>query len=127
MILPDCKRNSHISISYPQLTSYREKSEDLTTHIVFDGLDTFAEIKLCGEHIANTDNQFRQYVLDITSALNGCSADDPTLEVKFGAAPNITEAIAAEPGQETWPGGVNQVYQIPNRWFVRKEQNDFGW
>jgi beta-mannosidase len=27
----------------------------------------------------------------------------------------------------TYISGVNQVFQFPNRWFVRKEQSDFGW
>ena len=39
----------------------------------------------------------------------------------------IVDEIAAQPGQETWPFGVEQVYEFPNRQFVRKEQSDFGW
>lgn len=37
------------------------------------------------------------------------------------------DQIAAEPGQETWPYGVEIVYEFPNRQFIRKEQSDFGW
>ena len=39
----------------------------------------------------------------------------------------IANQIAAEPGQETWPYGVEIVYEFPNRQFIRKEQSDFGW
>ena len=26
-----------------------------------------------------------------------------------------------------WPFGVQQVFEFPNREFMRKEQSDFGW
>ena len=39
----------------------------------------------------------------------------------------IADQIAAEPNQETWPYGVEIVYEFPNRQFIRKEQSDFGW
>lgn len=57
--------------------------------------------------------------------LNNCTA--PTLSVNFGSAPLIASQIAAEPNQETWPYGVEIVYEFPNRQFIRKEQSDFGW
>ena len=39
----------------------------------------------------------------------------------------IADRIVAEPGQETWPYGVEIVYEFPHRQFIRKEQSDFGW
>ena len=39
----------------------------------------------------------------------------------------IADQIAAQPSQETWPMGVEIVYEFPNRQFIRKEQSDFGW
>ena len=39
----------------------------------------------------------------------------------------IADQIAAQPGQETWPMGVEIIYEFPNRQFIRKEQSDFGW
>lgn len=109
------------------LTGYRETSEDVATYLVFNGLDTYATIEFCGEYVASTDNQFRQYVFDISDFISSCDEAEPLLTVNFGAAPNITEAIANEPDQETWPSGVNGVYEFPNRWFARKQQSDFGW
>ncbi|KAL6851836.1 glycoside hydrolase family 2 protein [Trichoderma novae-zelandiae] len=109
------------------LTGRRQTSNDLASYLVFNGLDTYAAVEFCGEHIGNADNQFRQWVFDISEVLASCTAPQPLLTVKFGATPNISAAIAAEPGQETWPAGINEVYEIPNRWFVRKEQSDFGW
>jgi beta-mannosidase len=109
------------------LTGRRQTSEDLASYLVFNGLDTYAAVEFCGQHIGNADNQFRQWVFDISEVLASCTSPQPQLAVKFGATPNISAAIAAEPGQETWPDGINEVYEIPNRWFVRKEQSDFGW
>ena len=39
----------------------------------------------------------------------------------------IADQIAVEPGQETWPYGIEIIYEFPNRQFIRKEQSDFGW
>ncbi|KAL1305082.1 hypothetical protein AAFC00_002016 [Neodothiora populina] len=97
-----------------------------STWLLFNGLDTFTSISLCGEHIASTSNQFRQYWFDVSAPMASCSGD-PILSINFGSAPNIANDIAAEPGQETWPFGVQQTYEFPNRWFIRKEQSDFGW
>jgi beta-mannosidase len=99
----------------------------LSTYLVFNGLDTFANVQFCGHTVGNTNNQFRQYVFDITKIAASCHQPKPELVVKLGPTPNISDAIAAEPGQETWPSGINEVYEFPNRWFVRKEQSDFGW
>ena len=95
------------------------------TYLLFNGLDTFTSIDLCGQHVASTNNQFRQYYFDVTDILQGCS--NTTLSINFGSAPDIAQSIANEPGQETWPYGVKIPFEIPNRQFIRKEQNDFGW
>lgn len=49
------------------------------------------------------------------------------LSINFGSAPMIADQISAQPGQETWPYGVEIIYEFPNRQFIRKEQSDFGW
>lgn len=97
-----------------------------STWLRFDGLDTFAAVSFCGQHVANTDNQFRQWWFDVTAILSSCHEADRVLSLNFGSAPLIANAIAAEPAQETWPYGPQMVYEFPNRWFIRKEQSDFG-
>ena len=57
--------------------------------------------------------------------LSNCTST--TLSIDFGSAPMIADQIAAQPSQETWPNGVEIVYEFPNRQFIRKEQSDFGW
>jgi len=98
-----------------------------STWLLFNGLDTFASVDFCGEHVASTDNQFRQYWFDITELLDQCDIQDRVLSINFGSAAKIANDIANQPGQEVWPAGVQQLYQFVNRWFVRKEQSDFGW
>ena len=71
-----------------------------STWLVFDGLDTFTSISLCGQHVASTNNQFRQYWFDVSDVVSGCTSN-LTLDVNFGSAPNIANAIAEEPGQES--------------------------
>ena len=95
------------------------------TFLLFDGLDTFTSIQLCDQHVASTNNQFRQYFFDVTDILADC--EDPTLSLNFGSAPNIALETANEPDQEQWPYGVEIPFEIPNRQFIRKQQNDFGW
>ncbi|KAL5429282.1 hypothetical protein PMIN06_012743 [Paraphaeosphaeria minitans] len=96
-----------------------------STWLVFNGLDTFTSIDFCGEHVAATNNQFRQYYFDVSALLQSC--DSPILSINFGSAPIIANATRAIPGQETWPFGVQQLYEFPNREYIRKEQSDFGW
>ncbi|KAI5369123.1 putative glycoside hydrolase, family 2, immunoglobulin-like beta-sandwich, beta-mannosidase [Septoria linicola] len=98
-----------------------------STWLLFNGLDTFTSISFCGQHVASTNNQFRQYWFDVSSLVSGCEQDDQVVEINFGSAANIADEIANQPGQETWADGIMQLYQFPNRWFVRKEQSDFGW
>lgn len=96
------------------------------THLLFQGLDTFTSINLCNKHVASTNNQFRQYVFDVTSFVTKCNSD-LSLTINFGSAPQIAQDIADQPGQETWPYGTEIPFEIPNRQFIRKQQNDFGW
>ena len=102
-----------------------DTTAEAQTWLLFNGLDTFTSVEFCGQHVAATNNQFRQYYFDVSSLLSNCST--PVLSLNFGSATNIADTIAAEPGQETWPYGVEIIYEFPNRQFIRKEQSDFGW
>ena len=100
-------------------------SDKTQTWLLFNGLDTFTSIEFCERHVAATNNQFRQYYFDVSDFLADCPA--PVLSINFGSAPLIVDAIAAEPGQETWPYSVEIAFEFLNRQFIRKEQSDFGW
>ena len=92
-----------------------ETRNETQTWLLFNGLDTFTSIDFCGQHVAATNNQFRQYFFDVSSHLSDCPSELPILSIDFGSAPMIADAIAAEPGQETWPYGVEIIYEFPNR------------
>ncbi|KAJ5164371.1 Glycoside hydrolase superfamily [Penicillium coprophilum] len=94
--------------------------------LVFNGLDTFTTIEFCGQFIGTTNNQFRQYTFDISNALKRCKGS-PSVSLEFGSATKIANAIAADPSSQKWPSGVQGTFEFPNRWYIRKEQSDFGW
>ncbi|KAH8890148.1 glycoside hydrolase family 2 protein [Thozetella sp. PMI_491] len=95
--------------------------------LLFNGLDTFADISFCGHPVAKTDNQFRQYFFDVTNIAQNCTSTAPELRVLFASVPAAAIGIAQLPGQETWPRYVQNVFEFTDRQFVRKEQSDFGW
>jgi beta-mannosidase len=79
------------------------------TWLLFDGLDTFASIELCGKHVASTNNQFRQWWFDVSDIVDDtCAGEDggAVLSMNFGSAPKIADDIAGEAGAETWPDRV---------------------
>lgn len=112
------------------LTGLQRTNTNATTYLLFNGLDTVADIWLCGQRIGSTDNQFRQYFFDVTSTLSSSScpvSNDPELRVQLFSAPGVAYSRAAEPGAETWPWGVEGLFEFVHRPFIRKEQSDFGW
>ncbi|KAL9130089.1 MAG: hypothetical protein Q9217_001648 [Psora testacea] len=111
--------------TYSSLISGLDTSDNTQTWLLFNGLDTFTSIEFCGQHVASTNNQFRQYFFDVSELVR--SGTTHILSINFGSAPMIAAQIAALPNQETWPYGVEILYEIPNRQFIRKEQSDFGW
>ncbi|KAJ4390105.1 hypothetical protein N0V93_007578 [Gnomoniopsis smithogilvyi] len=107
---------------------HREPNASTTTYLVFDGLDTIANIFLCGQGVASTNNQFRQYFFDVSAILSSCPTNkDPELLVEFSSAPGAAYNLAAQPGAETWPWSVEGRFEFLHRPFLRKEQSDFGW
>lgn len=76
------------------LTGYRNKDKDVSTWLVFDGLDTYSTIKLCDQIVATADNQFKQWSFDVSSALHACKSD-PVLSINFGSVPRIINKLNA--------------------------------
>ncbi|KAL7784308.1 glycoside hydrolase family 2 protein [Trichoderma ceciliae] len=99
----------------------------LASWLVFEGLDTFCEIKLCGQTVSNTKNQFRKYTFDVSDILPQCSGD-PVLSLNFGSAIKIVLDIAQNEGPaylNSANGYSNQEFQ--GRVYMRKQESDFGW
>lgn len=107
---------------------HRESNTSTITYLLFDGLDTIANIYLCGQPVASTNNQFRQYFFDVSATLSSCPTnEDPELLVEFLSAPGAAYSLASQPGAETWPWSVEGRFEFLHRPFIRKEQSDFGW
>ncbi|PHH66617.1 hypothetical protein CDD81_6454 [Ophiocordyceps australis] len=104
-----------------------DKQARLSTFLIFDGLDTFANISLCAHPVASTNNQFRQWRFNVSAIMASCADGAPELKVDFASAPKMADWLAAQPGAETWPWLVQGLFEFPNRAFIRKEQSDFGW
>jgi beta-mannosidase len=81
----------------------------------FEGLDTFAEVKLNGHLILNADNMFREWSVDVGPSLH---PGDNLLEVVF-RSPVLRAEEAAAARTPEWPGGPRVA--------VRKAACHFGW
>ena len=74
-------------------SSSSSSSNALQTWLVFEGLDTFAHIQLCGQQVANTDNMYRKYSFDVSHILARCHAS-VDMSINFGSASKIVLDIA---------------------------------
>ncbi|GGX14567.1 beta-mannosidase [Streptomyces malachitofuscus] len=83
------------------------------TDLVFDGLDTVAEILLDGRPLGSVRNMHRSYRFDVTG-LSG------RLTVRFACAYAEAEAVRGAVGER--PGAYAEPYQ-----YVRKMACSFGW
>lgn len=102
---------------YSRELAARPAGDDERVDLVFDGLDTVAEISLGGRRIGSTANQHRGYRFDVRPYLSG---EAQQLEVLFRSALETAEAeqerIGARPG--AYPHPLNMV---------RKMACSFGW
>lgn len=84
--------------------------------LVFDGLDTYANVYLNGKLILKADNMFRQWRADVKTILH---SGNNQLRVVFQSAQNVVDSLAKK----------DLPYVIPDnpRAYVRKAQYHFGW
>ncbi|MBV7695749.1 glycoside hydrolase family 2 protein [Streptomyces sp. TRM70350] len=83
------------------------------TDLVFEGLDTAAEILVDGQRLGSVRNMHRSYRFDVTG-LHG------RLTVRFASAYTEAEAVRGRLGER--PGAYAEPYQ-----YVRKMACSFGW
>ncbi|MBW0514543.1 hypothetical protein O181_054258 [Austropuccinia psidii MF-1] len=118
-------------------TTFQLAQQDWSTadrfYLVFKGLDTFCEIELAGQKIGSTNNSFRSWVFDVTSALKDSRhRSSISLSLKFASAWTTATRIANEPPQPWYSKDVGydnliDTYEYDSRNWVRKQQSDFGW
>ncbi|MEJ5996420.1 glycoside hydrolase family 2 protein [Pedobacter sp. Du54] len=84
-------------------------------HLVFDGLDTYADVYLNGKLLLRADNMFRQWQIDVKQQLKPTNI----LLVRFYSAQRKVDSLAK----------ANLPFLIPDhpRAYVRKAQFHFGW
>lgn len=89
--------------------------------LVFEGLDTFAHVKLNGKTILTTDNMFLPYRVDVTYALS--SESEQHLEIEFDSALLKARDIRTQHPEHKFVGFNGD----PARMAVRKAQYHWGW
>ncbi|KAJ7816754.1 glycoside hydrolase family 2 protein [Mycena olivaceomarginata] len=103
----------------PALDSFNASDQLL---LVFHGLDTIANITVADQPVAWVNNQFRQYVFDV-SFLNAMGAGN--LTVAFESAYYYGLNVSMRPDAETIIGDTFEV--AADRAYIRKIASDFGW
>jgi beta-mannosidase len=114
--------------SYRCQFSTHPQKEGTRTALIFEGLDTFATVKLNGIPILSSDNMFISYHIDITSHLVPVSSPSALniLKIDFDSALARGKAI-----QKEKEAGGEHVYNARQggieRLGVRKAQYHWGW
>jgi beta-mannosidase len=95
---------------------------DGVVHVLaFDGLDTFAKVKLNGEIILESDNMFIPYRLDITKKLEVRANN--YLEIDFASARLEAIKLKEQYPDHKWVGFNGDMARLA----VRKAQYHWGW
>ncbi|KAI0267102.1 glycoside hydrolase [Gloeopeniophorella convolvens] len=96
------------------------------TLLVFYGIDTIANITLAGHPVAWVNNQFQQYVFDVSDALAKPLGRNTNLTIALESAYWYGLNVTSRPDAETFP--INEDFEYPTiRNYIRKIQSDFGW
>lgn len=95
--------------------------DDAAIDLVFDGLDTFATVRLDGKVILESDNMFLAHRVNITKALE--AEGDHMLEIEFDCALLKARELRNQDPSHKWVGFNGD----PSRLAVRKAQYHWGW
>ncbi|WP_299536257.1 glycoside hydrolase family 2 protein [uncultured Streptomyces sp.] len=99
--------------AWSYVTALSHDSGHERTDLVFEGLDTAAQITLDGREVGSTRNMHRVHRFDVTGAAG-------ELEVRFTSAYDEAEAVRAVTGDRP------NVYPEPFQ-YIRKMASSFGW
>lgn len=95
----------------------RQLLAEEAVHLVAEGLDTYATIRINGKHVATTANMFIEHRFEIKRFLR---VGKNSIEIEFDSP--ITRSRALEKKH-----GRLDVALEPHRVYVRKAQYSFGW
>lgn len=107
--------------------SFRIDSADLRQEhlqLVFEGLDTYADIRLNDRPLASTDNMFRRWRFDVKELL---VPGENSLEIRFNSVfkVNMPTYLAAPYRLQAWPN--NDQSDIYLSVYSRKAGFHYGW
>lgn len=91
--------------------------------LVFDGLDTFATVRLDGQVILESTNMFLGHRLDITEAVKSGAERQHMLEIEFDCAQLKARDLRSKDPQHKWEGFNGDMARLA----VRKAQYHWGW
>ena len=102
-------------------------SESIKSHtLVFDGLDTFANVSLNNHALGQSSNAFLRFDVDVPAGLLRSGIDANELTVSFTNPEAVGQTAAAEYPIPLREFRANR-YSYSGRPFVRKSQTHFGW
>lgn len=105
-------------VTLPQV----EEAKQATVHVLaFDGLDTFATVRLNGKTILESDNMFVPHRVDVTNDLKPQAEN--FLEIDFKSARLEAIKIREAHPEHTWVGFNGDMSRLA----VRKAQYHWGW
>lgn len=98
---------------------FEYKSNGLRAQLVFQGLDTYADVYLNDEPLLRSENMFHVHKIDVTERLSS-----GTNAVLLRFSPALRESRKAE----SQHGGVKPQWNgDPSRLYARKAQYHYGW
>lgn len=98
-----------------------EASKGVKAVLAFDGLDTFAVVRLDGRTILRSDNMFLPHRVDVSEQLQGGS--EHHLEIVFDSALLKAREIKKKHPDHKWTGFNGDMARLA----VRKAQYHWGW
>jgi beta-mannosidase len=104
-----------------KLPKTTETADGIVHVLAFDGLDTFATVKLNGKTILKSDNMFIPHRVDVTGKLT--SKSDNILEIEFASARLEAIKIKDQHPEHKWVGFNGDMSRLA----VRKAQYHWGW
>ncbi|KAL5115715.1 hypothetical protein ACEQ8H_006427 [Pleosporales sp. CAS-2024a] len=104
-----------------QLPDVQQAKDGIFHVLAFDGLDTFAKVKLNGEMILESDNMFIPHRIDVSNKLKVDSRN--VVEIDFASARLEAIKIKDQHPEHKWVGFNGDMARLA----VRKAQYHWGW
>lgn len=105
-------------VALPPAHATNEGTKDI---LAFDGLDTFATVKLNSETILKSDNMWIMHRIDVTDKLR--ASKESVLEIEFAPALFEARKIKDAHPEHKWVGFNGDMARLA----VRKAQYHWGW